>query len=181
VAQRRHVGCRQVRLTRSEIGRTVFVVLTVSIVGLLVAIQFGVLNGTRPDDLGVREGQLKPPSTTRNSVSSQAAMYPGHAQIDYAKIAPLPLKNGDPVSSMEALVSVLQAMPGMAVIERRADYLYAQAQTRWLKFVDDVEFVINTKDGTIEVRSASRLGREDFGANRTRVEAIRADYLAAIR
>jgi uncharacterized protein (DUF1499 family) len=27
------------------------------------------------------------------------------------------------------------------------------------------------------VRSASRLGREDFGVNRARVEAIRATYL----
>jgi uncharacterized protein (DUF1499 family) len=28
------------------------------------------------------------------------------------------------------------------------------------------------------VRSASRLGREDFGVNRERIEAIRAQYMA---
>ena len=32
--------------------------------------------------------------------------------------------------------------------------------------------------GVIDVRSASRLGREDFGANRERMEAIRKAYLA---
>ncbi|MEY2896226.1 MAG: hypothetical protein RL669_495, partial [Pseudomonadota bacterium] len=31
-------------------------------------------------------------------------------------------------------------------------------------------------EGVIHVRSASRLGRRDFGVNRERVEAIRAAY-----
>jgi uncharacterized protein (DUF1499 family) len=56
--------------------------------------------------------------------------------------------------------------------------VYAQAQTRWLKFVDDLEFWFNPASGVIELRSASRLGRKDFGANRQRIEAIRAAYLA---
>jgi uncharacterized protein (DUF1499 family) len=30
----------------------------------------------------------------------------------------------------------------------------------------------------IELRSASRIGRKDFGVNRQRIEAIRAAYLA---
>ncbi|MDP2415874.1 MAG: DUF1499 domain-containing protein, partial [Hydrogenophaga sp.] len=54
----------------------------------------------------------------------------------------------------------------------------AQAQTRWLKFVDDMEFWVNPAGGVMDVRSASRLGREDFGANRKRVEELRAAYLA---
>jgi uncharacterized protein (DUF1499 family) len=64
-------------------------------------------------------------------------------------------------------------------VEQRPDYLYAQAQTRWLKFVDDLEFWANPNTSVIELRSASRLGREDFGVNRQRIEAIRAAYLAA--
>ena len=156
-------------------------VLTASLLGLLLAVQLGVLNGAPPADLGVKDGPLKPPSLTRNSVSSQAALYPGHVQLDYARIAPLPIKNGDPAGALQVLLPVLQAMPGMTVIEQTPDYLYAQAQTRWMKFVDDVEFSVNGKDGVIEMRSASRLGREDFGANRARIEAIRAAYLRAIR
>ena len=68
--------------------------------------------------------------------------------------------------------------PGIEVVEQRPDYLYAQAQTRWLKFVDDLEFWVNPASGVIELRSASRIGRKDFGVNRQRVEAIRAAYLA---
>ena len=41
-------------------------------VGLLAA-QGGALRGTQPNDLGVKDGRLKAPSLTRNSVSSQAA------------------------------------------------------------------------------------------------------------
>jgi uncharacterized protein (DUF1499 family) len=41
-------------------------------------------------------------------------------------------------------------------------------------YVDDVEFALDEKSGTIQVRSASRLGIRDFDVNRKRVEAIRA-------
>jgi len=44
--------------------------------------------------------------------------------------------------------------------------------THWLKFVDDVEFYLAPGSQKIDVRSASRLGREDFGVNRARMEAI---------
>ena len=55
--------------------------------------------------------------------------------------------------------------------------MYAQARTRWLGFVDDLEFWSNPAAQAIEMRSASRLGREDLGVNRQRIEAIRAAYL----
>ncbi|MCO5096888.1 MAG: DUF1499 domain-containing protein, partial [Rhodocyclaceae bacterium] len=77
-----------------------------------------------------------------------------------------------------ALAAVLHAMPNMTVVERKPDYLHAEAQTRWLKFVDDLEFWANPALGVIDVRSASRLGRKDLGANRKRIEAIRSAYLA---
>ncbi len=153
--------------------------LAISLVGLiLVLAQFGLFGGQRPTDLGVKNARLKAPSNTRNSVSSQAAMFPDHPQREYAAIKPLPLKAGDAVASLNALRAVIESKPEISVIEQRADYLHAEAQTRWLKFVDDLEFWANPNLGVIELRSASRLGREDFGANRSRIEAIRAAYLA---
>ena len=38
-------------------------------------------------------------------------------------------------------------------------------------FVDDVEFLVRRQGGLVHVRSASRLGRRDFGVNRKRIEA----------
>ena len=151
-------------------------------VGLLVAavilIQFGILGGHRPADIGVHNSRLKPPSPTRNSVSSQAALYPDHPQRAYADIKPLPMKSASAASSLQALTAVLQSMPNIRVVEKKPDYLHAEAETPWLKFVDDLEFWVNPARGVIELRSASRLGREDFGVNRQRIEAIRAAYLA---
>ncbi|MDZ4207062.1 DUF1499 domain-containing protein [Rhodoferax sp.] len=143
-----------------------------------LAVQTGALQGSAPTDLGVKDGRLKPPSLTRNSVSSQAALHPEHPQTAYAQMEPFPLKQGNAAASVAALVAALQTLPGVTVVQQQPDYVYAQAQTRWLKFVDDMEFWVNPAGGVMDVRSASRLGREDFGANRKRVEELRAAYLA---
>ena len=145
---------------------------------VLVGAQLGLLAGSPPVGLGVAEGRLQPPSATPNSVSSQARLYPDHPQRAYASIDPLPLKHGDPVASMRTLVELLQTTPGLTLVGQGPGYVHAQAQTRWLKFVDDLEFWFNPATGVIELRSASRLGRKDFGVNRQRIEAIRQAYLA---
>ena len=69
--------------------------------------------------------------------------------------------------------------PGARVVEDRADYLRVEFMTRWLRFVDDAEFWLDPASNVIHVRSASRLGRKDFGVNRARIEAIRAQLHAA--
>jgi uncharacterized protein (DUF1499 family) len=144
---------------------------------VLIGARFGWLSGRPPSDLGVTQGYLKPPSLTRNSVSSPAGLSPDHQQRAHALRPPLPLKHGDATASLRTLATVLQMQPGMTLVKQRPDYLYAQAQTRWLRFVDDLEFWFNPARGVIEVRSASRLGREDAGLNRRRLEYIRAAYL----
>ena len=157
--------------------------IAVGLVALVfVAGQVGLLGGQRPD-LGVVDGRLQPPSPTPNSVSSQTHLHPGHPQAAYADVDPLPLKAAGTAASLRVLVGVLQAVPGVTVVEESDHYVRAQAQTRWLKFIDDLEFWIdpqvNPQQARIEVRSASRLGRKDFGVNRARLEAIRNAYLAA--
>ena len=142
------------------------------------AAQFGALSGQPPADLGVVNGRLKPPSDTRNSVSSQADLYANHPQGSYAAIEPLPFKTGGTAVSLAALEQTLLSQPGISIVERKPDYLRAEARTRWLGFVDDLEFWANPRAGAIELRSASRLGREDFGTNRERIEALRARYQA---
>lgn len=159
--------------------RFVVYIALAAIVLAFVAAQLGLLSGQRPGDIGVREGRLKPPSSSRNSVSSQASLHPGHPQLAYASIAPLPFKSAGTPQSFQALQTVLRSMPGVNIVEQTPDYIHAEARTRWLKFVDDLEFWANPVSGVIELRSASRMGREDFHVNRKRIEAIRAAYLAA--
>ena len=165
------------RLDRSRLRRVLLPVLIAAPVAVLVAGQLGMFGGEKPKDLGVTAGRLKPPSDTRNSVSSQANLYPNHPQRAYAEMAGLPWRAGDSARSIQALVRALETQPGITLIEQTPDYVYAQAHTRWLGFVDDLEFWANPATQVIEVRSASRLGQEDMGTNRRRIETIRAVYL----
>jgi uncharacterized protein (DUF1499 family) len=138
----------------------------------LLAGQMGLLSGTPPAGLGVRDGRLVPPSRTPNSVSSQAALWPDRP-VDYARIDPIALQ-GDGPGTIARLKAVVEAVPGATVVESRPDYLYVQFTTRVMKFVDDAEFWFDPAAGVVQVRSASRIGRKDFGVNRARIEAIRA-------
>jgi uncharacterized protein (DUF1499 family) len=153
-------------------------VLAVLVVGAIGAGQAGLYQGTAPGDLGVHDGRLKAPSATANSVSSQAALYPGHPQRQYADIAPLALR-GDGPATIEKLRAVVAAMPGARIVSSQTDYLYAQYTTPLMKFVDDVEFWFDPAARVIQVRSASRVGRGDMGVNRKRIEAVRAALAAA--
>lgn len=147
-------------------------------VALLLAGQFGLLRGTPPDDLGLREGKLKRPSKTPNSVTSQADLWPDHPQRAYARIAPLTLLRGDGPSTIARLAEVCKAMPGATIVTSKPDYLYVQFETRLMKFVDDAEFWYDPKGGVVQLRSASRVGRKDFEVNRQRIEAIRTRLVA---
>ncbi|HWL74452.1 MAG TPA: DUF1499 domain-containing protein [Burkholderiaceae bacterium] len=148
----------------------IFVILPLLV---LAAGQFGLLKGRPPTEPGLREGKLKPPSRTQNSVSSQAALWPeGEYAVEYAKIEPIAFTQ-DSALAMNRLRDVLAGWPGARIVENNPDYLSVQFETRWLRFVDDAEFLLDPTARVIHVRSASRLGRKDFGANRQRVEAIR--------
>ena len=146
-------------------------------IAVVAAGQLGVLRGKAPDGLGVKDGRLKRPSTTPNSVSSQADLYPEHPMRGYASIAPLSA-GPDAAAALGRVRQVVAQMPGTTVVTNQPDYLYAQFETRWLKFVDDVEFWYDPQAQALQVRSASRIGRKDFGVNRARVEAIRAALAA---
>lgn len=144
----------------------------------LLAGRLGLLAGQPPASLGAPGGRLAPPSSTPNSVSSQAAQHPDHPRHLVAQVDPLPL-TGDPATAMARLAEVLSRLPGAQVQLVRPDYLHATFTSRWLRFVDDVEAVIDPAAGVIHIRSASRIGHGDRGVNRARVEAIRATWAAA--
>ena len=142
---------------------------------LLLAGQAGLLQGQPPTDLGLRDGRLKPPASTPNSVSSQADLWPGHVQQADARIAPLAFGDA-PAAAWARLAARIAEMPGAAIVEQRDDYLRAEFTTPWLKFVDDAEFWLDPEAGRVHLRSASRLGRSDLGANRARIEALRRRF-----
>ena len=126
-----------------------------------------VFSWKRPDNLGVKDGRLAPPKRSPNCVSSQAD--PADAEHT---IAPIAFK-GDTRAAIAAVRKAVESMPGSTIVREDGAYLYAEYRTKLMRFVDDVEFLHDEKAGLIHVRSASRLGRRDFGVNRARVEALR--------
>ena len=129
----------------------------------------------RPDNLGASAGRLAPPRTTPNCVSSQAD--PADAEH---YIAPIPFK-GSAAEAMAAARRAVESIEGATVIRQEANYLYAEFRTKLMRFVDDVEFVFDEKAGLLHARSASRLGRRDFGVNRARIEALRSRIEGRVR
>jgi uncharacterized protein (DUF1499 family) len=128
----------------------------------------GLFTGRRPDDLGVKDGRLKPAPRTPNAVSSQA-------DGGYHRIAPLDYWN-DRSRAMAILKAIIGEMPGAQIIDFRADYLYAEFTSSLMGYVDDVEIWFPPNEKIVHVRSASRLGHSDFGVNRKRIEDIRARF-----
>jgi uncharacterized protein (DUF1499 family) len=81
--------------------------------------------------------------------------------------------NAPPGDAWRALIEVVSEQPRATVLESTDAYLYAEFRSRFFGFVDDVEFYLRPEEQTIGVRSASRVGYSDLGANRKRVESIR--------
>jgi uncharacterized protein (DUF1499 family) len=75
---------------------------------------------------------------------------------------------------MADLKTVIQNLERAKIITETENYLYAEFTSAFWGFVDDVEFLLDESAKVIHVRSASRLGTSDLGANRKRIETIRA-------
>lgn len=129
----------------------------------------------RPDNLGVRDGRLAPCRRTPNCVSSQADPADRRHYIEPIAFA------GAPAVAMTALQQVVAGAPGARIVRATGDYLYAEFRSRVMRFVDDVEFVLDPAHSVIHARSAARLGIRDFGVNRARVDALRSALAAALR
>jgi uncharacterized protein (DUF1499 family) len=120
-------------------------------------------SGTRPDDLGVKDGRFAACKTTPNCVSSQAD--PADREHYITPIA----FNGTMYELRYAVESITRA----TVIREEGNYLYAEYKSALMGYVDDVELLLDEKARLVHVRSASRLGRSDFGVNRKRIEELR--------
>jgi len=114
------------------------------------------------------QDRLAPCPRTPNCVSTGAGGRPGQ------RMEPIPYR--DAAAARARLRAVLRELPRTRVVLDDLDhgfYLHAEVRSALFRFVDDVEFAFDDGSGQLHFRSASRLGRSDFGVNRRRMEAIR--------
>lgn len=113
--------------------------------------------------LGLTEdGELQPCPDSDNCVSS-AADDQRHA------IEPLACHPDDLDRVVDRAVTTLDRT---SLVTAADGYAHLEARSLVFGFVDDLE--LHATLGRIEVRSAARLGGDDWGVNRERVEALRA-------
>jgi uncharacterized protein (DUF1499 family) len=148
----------------------------IALAGTVAAIEYfggqpmGLFAGARPAGLGFNAGKFAPPSWKPNCVSSTV-----DKSDDKHYIAPIAY-SGSSAEAWKKLVAIVKGTARVNVVSDNANYLYAEFKSAGMGFVDDVEFALDEKANAIQVRSASRLGVRDLGANRTRIEAIRAQF-----
>ncbi len=135
---------------------------------LLLALACG---GGEDPVLGLVEGQLRPCPDSPNCVLSQGAPQ-GEQRID-----PLPLR-GPPEAEWAALRALIENIDDTIILNESPGYLHARCTTALLRFDDDLELLLDAEAGVVHLRSASRVGHSDLGANRRRVEALRARWMA---
>jgi len=140
--------------------------MKIVIVGLLVLLVAGVASffymgyksreGSAP---GLVQGKLSPCPASPNCVSSED----GTPQAQGVE----PLS----ADSWAQIPTAVQALGG-TVTQQESDYIAAEFTSAIFRFTDDVEF--RRSADAVHVRSASRVGHSDMGANRKRVDALRA-------
>jgi uncharacterized protein (DUF1499 family) len=115
--------------------------------------------GEPPQNIGIQNDRLAACPASPNCVSS----FESDEEHSIPAIA----------ASLEQIEQVLLTMDAANIVEAGNNYLYAEFTSRLMGYVDDVEFLYDPVRGVSHVRSASRLGHSDLGANRKRIESIR--------
>lgn len=75
--------------------------------------------------------------------------------------------------AIDSFSRVIQSQSDTQIISQSETYLHATYKTKLLGYTDDLELLLDETTGTLHVRSASRIGKSDLGANRKRIEALR--------
>ncbi|WP_167631240.1 DUF1499 domain-containing protein [Mariprofundus ferrooxydans] len=132
-------------------------------VGFIAYIWMAIQSQKEPDTLGLQQGLLRLCPDSPNCVCSEA-----FSQAD-KEHAIAPVQAGE--TTWERLKSRIIELGGV-IKQDDGHYLHATFTSSLFHFVDDVELRLDSEQGLIQIRSASRVGRSDLGVNRKRVEQI---------
>lgn len=121
---------------------------------------------------GVVGGALAPCPTSPNCVSSE----PGSGDHWIEPFA----YQGDGREVLARFVGLVSELPRVEIVTSEAEYAHAAFTTKWMRFTDDLELRLDEANDVVHVRSASRVGHSDLGANRARVESLRPLFAQAV-
>ena len=133
-----------------------------------ILVAFAVMAGLSRSGMppGLENGRLAACPNAPNCVSSE------EGGPEKARIAPIPLPELESAIIQKRLRERIREMGG-EIRTQTPDYTAATFTTNGFGFVDDLETRIDPDARLLHIRSASRVGYSDFGANRKRVEQLR--------
>ncbi|WP_411823091.1 DUF1499 domain-containing protein [Leptospira sp. 'Mane'] len=122
--------------------------------------------GSRPSNLGIKDGKLTACPSTPNCISSFSETNDAEhfrSPITYKKALP---------EAFAILKKRITEQDRTNILKEDGNYIYVEFTTLIMRYVDDVEFYFDEKNKLLHFRSASRLGKSDLGVNRKRIEKI---------
>lgn len=158
-----------------SLGKRIMTTLLIIVVGLVatIVVYFFILGqiSKKGEAPGLTNSMLSQCSAKPNCVCSEFTDDKAHY------IAPIDI-TGEVIDVVyENLKLVIQAQGG-SLISERDDYMAFTFSSSLFGFVDDIEVRIDANNNAVHLRSASRVGYSDMGANKQRVETIKAEFLA---
>ena len=115
------------------------------------------------------DGKLKACPNRPNCVSSETNQLK-------AKVLPIEFQSSPKVAWKDLKRVIVEI--GGEIRSEEDHYLWATFTSRLFRFVDDMECRLVATEKIIHLRSASRTGYSDLGANRKRVERLRKRFEA---
>ncbi len=131
---------------------------------ILVGVIFVLNFRSQPAAIGVTDGKLAACPQSPNCVSTQTDQ-------PEKKMEPLKFA-GSAEQAMGEIKTILKSMPRTRLVTQSENYLHFEVRSLLMRYVDDVEFLVDPEKKQIDFRSASRIGHSDLGVNRDRMETI---------
>lgn len=145
--------------------------MTVKDLSILICVLFGTTQVVA--DSADSADKLLPCPDSPNCVSSLS-------EKDRHFIKPFDYSDGLE-NARQKLIDILEKSRGVLLVKIESDYLHTEFRSLIFRFVDDVEFYFPAEGSIIHVKSASRKGYYDFGANRRRIERLRAAFSESVK
>lgn len=145
-------------------NKLLYILIVIAVIIVLAFFVMGMIS-QKGQALGLKDGHLQACSSTDNCVISE------DSDGSSATIEPLTFSEPKPVF-MDRLKEAIETMGG-EIVTSDSSYIASTFSSGIFRFVDDVEFRV-TDDQQLHFRSSSRVGRKDFGANKKRIEQLKA-------
>ena len=152
----------------NKLEKLLIIIASISLLVIIALFVLGLMSKSG-EAHGLVEGRLQQCPDKPNCVSSEFVADAKHY------IEPLVYAASDAEGVMSRLKTIIYEMGGSIQVEE-SDYLAATFTSSVFRFVDDLELRFDADQQTIHLRSASRVGHGDGGANRKRVELLKESF-----